>query len=92
MKKLEKSVMSFPIFWISTESYLAPLMNAEQTLEKNLFHSGSFHSPERVQKQRHKTGISNSQNMPLIANKIDPKHVFGGYNAKMLQLAQTYLS
>lgn len=43
--------------------------------------SGSFHSPERVQKQRHKTGISSSLNT-LIANKIDPKHVFWGVQYK----------
>lgn len=43
--------------------------------------SGPFHSPERVQKQRHKTGISNSQNT-LIVNKIDPKHVFWGVQCK----------
>lgn len=79
--------MSLPMLCIASESYLASLMKAEQ---KPLIYSSPFHSPERIQKRKHKTRISNSQNTPLLANKVDAKHLFFRYNEiAMLYLAKT---
>lgn len=76
MKKVEKSIMSLPMLWLSSESHVASLMKAKQTLRK--LHAKQFHSPERIQKRKHKPWISVSQNAPLTANKVDATHLFTG--------------
>lgn len=78
MKKVEKPITSLPMLCISIESHVAPLMKAKQTLRK--LHAKQLHSPERIQKRKHKPWISISQNTPLIANKVDATHVFFRYN------------